>query len=159
MFNPNSLKKIQGVNATSLCRSFNKHVTTFNDAHFMMALCASKDDSTDQDKLELLDIYSSEATVQEDTVDPFLGKTLLKAVVEFEGERYANAVDLLEPVRFKLTPLGGSNAQRDVFNLMLIVSALKSSNGRHRKLGHALMNERKAMKETLLTDRLLKLAK
>jgi hypothetical protein len=67
----------------------------------------------------------------------------------------------LYPIRYKLVRIGGSDAQRDIFNQLLIVAAMKSNNERHRKMVEHLIIERQALKGTSpLTDRLsIKLSK
>jgi hypothetical protein len=76
-------------------------------------------------------------------------------------EKYSDAVDLLYPIRYKLVRIGGSDAQRDIFNQLLIVAAMKSNNERHRKMVEHLIIERQSLKGTSpLTDRLsIKLSK
>ena len=51
----------------------------------------------------------------------------------------------------------GSNAQRDIFHQMLTISALKSNNLFHNKIGLNLINERLAIKpNSCLTNRIAK---
>ncbi|RWS19521.1 tetratricopeptide repeat protein 38-like protein [Leptotrombidium deliense] len=76
-------------------------------------------------------------------------------MVEFEREQYSKAVEILEPIRYKIVEMGGSNAQRDLFNQLLIVASIKSPVDCHRKLAHALLNERSEFKESGIANRLL----
>jgi len=81
---------------------------------------------------------------------------LLKAMIAYSREDYSTTISLLYPIRYKLIEIGGSNAQRDVFNQLLIIAAIKSDNERHRKLAEHLLIERKQLKDVSpLTDRLI----
>lgn len=151
MLCPKSLKKSQCDKAYEICKPFSRHhVTTFNDAHFMMAyLSGKKAEEKDKSTQELLETYAASFENGEMINHRVLGTKLLEAFIQFRDEKYSTVVDLLEPIRYKLNPIGGSNAQRDLFNLMLIVSALKSANPRHRKLSKVLIAERDALKGTV----------
>jgi hypothetical protein len=55
-----------------------------------------------------------------------VGRALCEAMVAWRSGDYGRAADLLAPVRGKLAAVGGSHAQRDLFVLILLDSALKS---------------------------------
>lgn len=55
-----------------------------------------------------------------------VGRAVCEGVVAWRGKEYARAAGLLAPVRRNLWKLGGSHAQRDLFVLILLDSALKS---------------------------------
>lgn len=55
-----------------------------------------------------------------------MGDNLLRAIIEYENEEYDKSVELILPIRNEIWKLGGSNAQRDVFHLVLLSSASKS---------------------------------
>lgn len=149
MLNPTSLKMNQLNKAYQLCRPYsNHHVTTFNDVHFMMTYAASDaDPDTNTSINELVETFANSGK-GELAQHPTVGGRILQSFVEFRDEKYAQVVEHLEPIRHQISGIGGSNAQRDVFNLMLIVSALKSSSLRDRKLARVLINERNALKGT-----------
>ena len=46
------------------------------------------------------------------------------------------------PIRNQIYQIGGSNAQRDLFYLLLIHSAVYSKSDQHRKLAKQLINEK-----------------
>ena len=69
---------------------------------------------------------------------------VFNSIFYYNSGDYEKVVELLYPIRYKLNLIGGSNAQTDVFNQMLIQSALKSSLPLHNKAGLALANERLA---------------
>jgi len=70
-----------------------------------------------------------------------LGRAVCEAVVAWRAGEHARAAALLGPVRKDLRKLGGSHAQRDLFVLILLDSALKSGN---RSLAKAVLAERAA---------------
>ncbi|CAB4038550.1 Hypothetical predicted protein, partial [Paramuricea clavata] len=71
-------------------------------------------------------------------------------------EDYAKSTELLAPLKYKFVKVGGSNAQRDVFHLLLIHSAMRSPLKSHQCLARSLLAERKAKKENSpMTDRLM----
>ena len=67
---------------------------------------------------------------------------LYESIFYYEQGDFDKCVELLYPIRQKVRKIGGSNAQRDVFSLLLIDAAFKSNNSLHKKLGAALLNER-----------------
>lgn len=64
------------------------------------------------------------------------------AVFFYQQNEFDKVVESLYPIRDSIYKMGGSNAQRDIFNLLLIDSAFKSSVKQHNSLGVALLNER-----------------
>ena len=84
-----------------------------------------------------------------------LGVNLYHAICYFDSGEYAQVVELLNPIKYDLHKIGGSNAQRDLFHQMLTQAALKSSFHTHNRLGLALINERLGMKpDSKLTRRI-----
>ena len=78
-----------------------------------------------------------------------VGAPVADAIRRFGEGRYAEAVDLLRPVRNIASRFGGSHAQRDVLDLTMIEAALRSGQD---ALARALVNERDAIRhETPLT--------
>jgi len=68
-----------------------------------------------------------------------VGRAACEGVVAWRGKEYAHAAGLLAPVRNDLRSLGGSHAQRDLFVLILLDSALKSGD---RALARTVLAER-----------------
>lgn len=123
------------------------HILSFNDAHFMMALCGARKFSEAE---ELLDNSSKADYISGSTVN----RELLKSILAYSREQYELCVDTLYPIRYDLVVIGGSDAQRDVFNQLLIAAALKSTKNHHRRLVEQLIFERAALKPASpLTDR------
>lgn len=121
------------------------HILAFNDTHFMMASLAVKKTSVET----LL-----ETCQERDTCDNKIRLAILKAMVAYNEERYNEAVELLLPIRYDLINIGGSHAQRDVFQQLLFLAALKSS--KHKELAVSLFHQRQQLKDSKLTCRLLK---
>lgn len=126
----------------------NDHILAFNDAHFMMGCAWSKNFSVAEELIE-------SARPIENISGKRIEDPLLKAILAYSREQYAEAVNLLYPIRYKLIDIGGSDAQRDVFHQLLIAAALKSPQEHHRKLVEHLIIERQAHRDNSpLTNRL-----
>jgi hypothetical protein len=69
-------------------------------------------------------------------------KGLFESIFSYQQNVFDRVVDLLYPIRYKIKSIGGSNAQRDVFNLILIDAAFKSNVREHNLLAISLLNER-----------------
>lgn len=125
----------------------NDHILSFNDAHFMMALCGASKFSEAE---ELLENSSKADYISGSEVN----RQLLKSILAYSREQYELCVDTLYPIRYDLVVIGGSDAQRDVFNQLLIAAALKSTKIDHRRLVEQLILERAALKPVSpLTER------
>lgn len=74
-----------------------------------------------------------------------IGVDLLNAMYYFCQGDYDKVVELLYPIRYQVYKMGGSNAQRDIVNQILVTSALQASSDFNKKLGNALLNERLAL--------------
>jgi hypothetical protein len=51
-------------------------------------------------------------------------------------------------IRYEIIDIGGSDAQRDVFNQLLIIAALKSPLPTHKRLCQRLCAERQALNDS-----------
>ena len=108
---------------------------------------------TEQEKKEFLDSFKAylESSLGENTylkeLNHRLGNNLMNAVFHFNEGNYNQVVDLLYPIRYEIFKIGGSRAQKDLFNQVLIHAALRSNENRNKQLGHALINERLALVE------------
>ena len=103
-------------------------VMAFVDAHYALALGSVP---------PLLD---SGTTAR---VHAAAGRAVCDGVVAWRGRDYARAAEMLAPVRKDLWKLGGSHAQRDLFILILLGSALKTGN---HALAKAVLSERAALR-------------
>ena len=58
------------------------------------------------------------------TITKDVGIRMCEALVAYDDDRYADAVDVLHPVRYKLVKIGGSNAQVCIILLGNLVQAI-----------------------------------
>jgi tetratricopeptide (TPR) repeat protein len=72
-----------------------------------------------------------------------VGRAACEAAVAWRAKDHARVVERLAPVRKELNRVGGSHAQRDLFALMLLDSAIKTGN---RALEKTLRAERAALR-------------
>jgi len=103
-------------------------VMAFVDAHYALALGAVPHL---QDGGTTARVHSS------------VGRAVCDGAVAWRAADYGRAAGLLAPVRGAFRRLGGSHAQRDLFVLMLLDSALKSGD---RALARAVLAERAEMR-------------
>uniref|UniRef100_A0A671YTU7 Tetratricopeptide repeat domain 38 n=1 Tax=Sparus aurata TaxID=8175 RepID=A0A671YTU7_SPAAU len=136
------------------------HVTLFNDLHFLMVSLGAKESRTSQRLLEgLQELAKEPGDNQQHQLAGTVGVPICQAMMEYNKGNYNGAVELLYPLRYHMVDIGGSDAQRDVFNQLLIHAALKSENEHHQKLARCLVVERDAVRpDSPMTDRLMKRA-
>ncbi|MGQ0764635.1 MAG: tetratricopeptide repeat protein [Gemmatimonadota bacterium] len=103
-----------------------EHVLVFVDAHHAMALAASGDATAVERFLESCERFARETTGTEALVMREVGLPLVHAAIAHRRGSYAEAFDLLHPLRHRIQSIGGSHAQRDVFEQMLIDSAWRA---------------------------------
>jgi len=121
-------------------------IRPFNDLHFMMALaCSGRRDAARRLLDSMRDHAAShpgpEVTIAE--VMRTAGIPVSEAILAWGERDYGRVVDLMQDARYAMTPLGGSWAQRDVWQRMLIEAALRA--GRF-PLARALLAERVSLK-------------
>ncbi len=119
------------------------HALAFVDAHYLMTLAGGERSASIERMLKSLDGFAKDRTKTEAQVTERVGLPLCEALLAYHNGEYAQAVDLLLPIRYDLVTLGGSHAQRDLFVETLVHSALRS--GRF-ALARALLSERTALK-------------
>eukprot|EP01024_Parvocaulis_polyphysoides_P036853 TRINITY_DN3274_c2_g1_i11.p1 TRINITY_DN3274_c2_g1~~TRINITY_DN3274_c2_g1_i11.p1 ORF type:complete len:467 (-),score=70.84 TRINITY_DN3274_c2_g1_i11:384-1784(-) len=129
------------------------HILCYNDTHIMFAACGSGDPKTIQLTKNSIQNYSRKGNDLQAKLTVNVGLNLTDGVVAYWDGKYDEAVELMEAVRYDVRPIGGSNAQRDVFSQLLIKSAIESKN--YKNLAAALINERRALKpqQSPLTER------
>lgn len=97
----------------------------FIDVHHAISLSAAGHG----DEKELLDAMQAYAESHGDDnarVTDAIGLPVARAMVAYRAGEYDSVVETLLPIRYHLFKLGGSHAQRDLFNMVLIDSTLKS---------------------------------
>ncbi len=116
----------------------------FNDAHAAMAFVV--DGRTDDIRRIL---HTLEVRAGDDDSNAALtrevGLPLVRALLAFAEERYADVVSLLLPLRLVAHQFGGSNAQRDVIEQLLAEAALRAG---QEPLVRALIAERRLLRPT-----------
>ena len=128
---------------SELCRDLcEDHRMVFGDAHFVMGLAARGEPAAVEEALASLEAFSH-TTGSEAEVARVVGLPLACAAVAHRRGRYAEAVEALLPHRGALHRIGGSRAQRDLFEQLLIDAALKAGEGR---LAQALLSERRLLR-------------
>ncbi|XP_050392408.1 tetratricopeptide repeat protein 38 isoform X1 [Patella vulgata] len=140
-----------------LCRPHcEDHILAFNDIHILMAcLGANQKQATDQLMSSLRDYCKGESSKNQ-TISKLYGEPICQAMILYDEGRVEEAVDILQPLRHQIQYIGGSNAQRDVFNLFLIQAALKSSKKEHHALAKIMLQEKQKVKQTApMADRLM----
>uniref|UniRef100_A0A2I2ZC15 Tetratricopeptide repeat protein 38 n=1 Tax=Gorilla gorilla gorilla TaxID=9595 RepID=A0A2I2ZC15_GORGO len=136
------------------------HILLFNDAHFLMASLGAHDPQTTQELLTTLrDASESPGENCQHLLARDVGLPLCQALVEAEDGNPDRVLELLLPIRYRIVQLGGSNAQRDVFNQLLIHAALNCTSSVHKNVARSLLMERDALKpNSPLTERLIRKA-
>uniref|UniRef100_A0A667GDD5 Tetratricopeptide repeat domain 38 n=1 Tax=Lynx canadensis TaxID=61383 RepID=A0A667GDD5_LYNCA len=136
------------------------HILLFNDVHFLMASLGARDPQTTQELLTTLqDASESPGENCQHLLARDVGLPLCRALVEAENGNPDRVVELLLPIRYRIVQIGGSNAQRDVFNQLLIHAALNCASGVHKNVARSLLMERDALKpNSPLTQRLIRKA-
>ncbi|MGF1628980.1 MAG: tetratricopeptide repeat protein [Kiloniellaceae bacterium] len=120
------------------------HMLIFADVHYMMALAAAGTEGAPEALLESLEHFASGCETEADVAHE-IGLPLCRAVLAHRRGRYAETIDALLPYRASLHRIGGSRAQRDLFEQVLIDASLKAGRG---PLARALLSERAEMRRT-----------
>uniref|UniRef100_A0A4W4EZM9 Tetratricopeptide repeat protein 38 n=1 Tax=Electrophorus electricus TaxID=8005 RepID=A0A4W4EZM9_ELEEL len=136
------------------------HTLLFNDLHFLMVLQGCKDMHGTQRLLDSLrELAREPGENKELQLATTVGLPMCQALVEYGQGNYSRTVELLKPLRYRFVALGGSDAQRDIFNQLLIHAAMKSEDKQHQRFSRCLLVEREAARpKSLLTDRLMRRA-
>lgn len=119
----------------------------FNDFHYYVLLDELSGSEAKKDFLRSLKERFDSSDTDYAKVYREVGKTIFAAFDRFDEGKYAEAVELLYPIRNQIRVMGGSNAQRDLFTLLMIHCAAHSDQAQHRRLAKRLINERCQMRE------------
>ena len=118
------------------------HNRPFNDAHMMLAMVHGSRRNSAARMLEEMRHYASTATTTVAPIMREIGVPLCEAITAYAEGAFGRAVDLMMPIRYRWYVLGGSWAQRDVFQRMLIEAAFAAG---RLPLARALLAERVAV--------------
>lgn len=151
------------------------HGYVFNDMHILLMLCSCKNQQGENEFFNSLNQYLSKDNKNMLTdicnnvidmknmenyikqINRDIGVNIFEAIRNFELAEYDKVVDKLTPIRYDIVKIGGSNAQRDLINQILVQSALLSANEKNKMFGIRLINERFGTKpESNLTKRIQK---
>ena len=133
------------------------HIHVLNDAHFLMAYLGARESKGDivNTFMESVSSYIAQFKGSAHDIMEKVGVKLFQAIIAYSEERFDDAVELLHPLKYNVIMIGGSHAQRDVFNQLLLHACIQSKKLKNLQLGRALLHERKVLKEnSLLTDRM-----
>ena len=113
----------------SLAEKCKNHTTdqalAFIDVHHAISLSSAAGDDA-KVLLEAMENYTNESSDDNAQVTGAVGLPLAHALVAHRAGDHDAVVDLLMPLRYQFYVLGGSHAQRDLFSMVLINSALGS---------------------------------
>jgi hypothetical protein len=110
------------------------------DVHAMMAFAGAGRDAEADELVRCME-HAAKGSTKGASVVREVGLPAARAVLAFGREQYARAADLAAPLRADLWRLGGSRAQRDTLDLMVLEAAIRGGRGR---LAQTIVAERKA---------------
>jgi tetratricopeptide (TPR) repeat protein len=119
------------------------HLLVFGDVHYLMALAAAGPANDATRMIESLSRYAAESDESEAAVAHDPGLALARAVLAHRRGDYGVTVAELATVREKIWRIGGSHAQRDLFEQMLIDSALRGGKAEEARALLAQRHERR----------------
>ncbi|XP_066931074.1 tetratricopeptide repeat protein 38-like [Clytia hemisphaerica] len=134
----------------------NDHITVFNDFHMTMAfLGCGKTDVASRYMKSLRDYCAHHSSYSRDLFHK-MGVDLCDGLIAFSEDRFVAAVQLWYPLKDDVIGMGGSHAQRDVFDQLLLNACIDSPKNEDRDLAQQMLSERKKKRENSpLTDRLM----
>jgi len=117
---------------------FEDHLLVFADVHYAMALATDTSNAVDRWFASARD-FAQKRDLMEGDVMAEPGLALGEAALAHRRGEHERVVTLLYPARSLIRRIGGSHAQRDLFEQMLVDSALKAQ---RYTLARALLSER-----------------
>ncbi len=115
------------------------HMLVFTDAHYALALAAGDKSEAADRFLASARSYASSRAETEAEIMAEVGADLCEAAVALRRGALGRAIELLQSARPRLHRIGGSHAQRDLFEKMLISAAVAAG---RRDLARDLLAER-----------------
>jgi hypothetical protein len=110
----------------------------FNDAHAALVYAALKD----QAAFKNLEAGLQELTAKGNAVAGEVVLPLARGLEAFGNQDYLKTIEFIEPIRPQIVRLGGSQAQREVFEDTLIVAYLKTGQPSYHARAADLLNQR-----------------
>jgi len=115
------------------------HALVFADLHYLMAIAAAGDAEGIERFMESCERFAASKIGTEAAVMADIGLPLARAILAHRRGAYGEVVDLLLPLRGRFRWIGGSHAQRDLFDQLLIDAARR---GRRLDVAAELLAER-----------------
>jgi hypothetical protein len=117
-----------------------EHLFVFADLHYAIAAAAGSFEDA-QRFVQSCSAFADSRSGTQASVMEKVGLAIVRAIAAHRRAAYAEAVELLLPHRKEIHQVGGSHAQRDTFEQLLIDSALRARNYQQARL---LLMERTA---------------
>jgi hypothetical protein len=117
------------------------HLFVFADLHYLLALAAQGEAHTVEMFLDSCARFANSGCGTESLVMAEVGLAVAQAIVAHRKRDYSEASDVLFPVHNLIWKTGGSHAQRDVFEQLLIDSVARAGRS---VLARSLLSERVA---------------
>jgi tetratricopeptide (TPR) repeat protein len=115
------------------------HLFVFADLHYGMAVAAAGEAYAVERFLESCHRFANSGGGTESQVMAEIGLAVAKAIIAHRRRGFAAASDVLLPVRELIWKIGGSHAQRDLFEQLLIDSVMRAGRG---ELAKSLLAQR-----------------
>jgi tetratricopeptide (TPR) repeat protein len=143
------------------------HFSVFNDAHILMTTLGAGDTHATERLMQSVVEFanqqeaqhecsgfgcsnSSSSTITNVAITRRVGIALLQAIEAFDARHYERTIELLEAIRYNVIEIGGSHAQRDVFQLLLMAAAVRCTSDRAKRVAAALLHEREFNQQATL---------
>ncbi len=128
------------------------HVLVFNDVHIALVAGIAGDRAAEGKLERSLGDYVGKSKGTNRDISAEVGRHLIAAIAAFAKGEFERVIELMLPIRYQVRRIGGSNAQRDLFNQTLIAAAI---NANRLSLAWALLAERVSLKPNSKTARKL----
>jgi tetratricopeptide (TPR) repeat protein len=129
-----------------------EHVLVFNDVHIALVAGLAGDRAAEARLEASLGDYVGNRKGTNRDISAEVGRNLIAAIAAFGAGKFERVIELMLPIRYQIRRIGGSNAQRDLFNQTLIAAAI---NANRLPLARALLAERVSLKPNSRTARKL----
>ena len=145
----------EGVNVTSRWSEIiekaeshtDDHYWSMGDLHVLMTCLGAGKDDIARDMMKGVREYSRNGTGDIKKLYDDITIPLMEAIEAYNAGQYDTTVDIMKRIRYKVQQVGGSHAQRDVFDLLTIYAALRSALPENQRYANQLLLERKSFKE------------
>jgi len=120
-----------------------EHILPFNDLHIMLALSGAGEDAKAVSSCSSIASHGGATGGTWGPVYRHIARPMADGIAAYGAGDYASAAAKLSSVRYKWSAIGGSHAQRDVFQQILIDATIRSGDTRQAK---ALLAERTSLR-------------